>query len=99
MNDLNEFAIQEYIPTILKNRLSVEDNPNKIDYDLGDCFDILTRRPELKGKVNAIMVQNVEHFFNPEQHQQFLMLLLLFEFVLLYLKKNKLKELLHFEVH
>jgi len=41
----------------------------------GNCFDILTQNPALKGKVNAIFVQNVEHFFNPTEHQKFLTLI------------------------
>ncbi len=41
----------------------------------GDCFNIPQNHPGLLGKVDAIFVQNLEHFFNPIQHQEFLNLL------------------------
>lgn len=40
----------------------------------GDCFSILDKHPELKGNVDALYVQNLEHFFNPHMHQQFISL-------------------------
>lgn len=41
----------------------------------GSCFEILHRNPELKNKVDAVYVQNLEHFLNPIQHQQFINLI------------------------
>lgn len=41
----------------------------------GSCFDILRKNPELKGRFNAIYVQNLEHFLNPQEHQLFLELI------------------------
>jgi len=41
----------------------------------GDCFDILNKHPELKGKVDAIYIQHLVHFFNPEKQQLFLKLI------------------------
>ncbi|HBC71685.1 MAG TPA: hypothetical protein DCZ38_02750 [Coxiellaceae bacterium] len=41
----------------------------------GDCFSILEKEPNLKNAVDVIYVQNLEHFFNPNQHQEFLSLL------------------------
>lgn len=41
----------------------------------GNCLEILDEHPELENKVDVIYVQNVEHFFNPVQHQKFLKLI------------------------
>jgi len=41
----------------------------------GSCFDILNSHPELKEKIDVIYGQNVEHFFNPEQHSAYLELI------------------------
>lgn len=40
----------------------------------GSCFESLNKQ-EFRGKFHAIYVQNLEHCFNPIQHQQFLGLL------------------------
>lgn len=41
----------------------------------GNCLEIAEKEPSLIGSVDAIYVQNLEHFFNPIQHQKFLTLL------------------------
>lgn len=47
----------------------------KIKIMPGNCFDILDKHPELKGKIDVIYVQNLEHFLNPIEHQKFLTLI------------------------
>ena len=41
----------------------------------GNCFGILSTHPELKESVDAIYVQNLQHFFNPLQDFMFIELL------------------------
>jgi hypothetical protein len=38
----------------------------------GSCFDIFNSNPELFNAVDVIFVQNMEHFLNPLEHQQFI---------------------------
>lgn len=55
----------------------------RLDFDVseiltivpGDCFDLVTKCPELKEAVDLIYVQQLEHFFNPTQHQEFITLI------------------------
>lgn len=72
----NELSSKMFEPfhSVLQRRLAPEER-EMIQTIPGDCFDILSSHPELAGKVDAIYVQNLEHFFNPEQHQKFIRLL------------------------
>lgn len=40
--------------------------------DCGDCFSFAERHPGLVGKVDAIYIQNFEHFLSPKKHQNLL---------------------------
>ncbi len=70
VNELSQKMLNQ-LDSIVNHRLPIElrEMVHKIP---GDCFGITELHPELVGKVNAIYVQNLEHFFNPVQHQQFL---------------------------
>ena len=72
VNELSQKAV-DGLRVMLSNRLPGE-LAKTVEIDQGDCFDILARQPKLRGSVNAIFVQNLEHFFNPNQHQRFLAL-------------------------
>lgn len=72
-NDLSSEMLNTDFESIMKGRL--KDNQCSMVHKIpGDCFE-LDKRSELVGKVDAIFVQNLEHFFNPEQHQKFIKLL------------------------
>jgi len=57
---------------LIKKYTSNTDLSNTIKILEGDCFSVLK---DLQGKCDAIYVANVEHFFNPKQHEQFLKLI------------------------
>lgn len=42
-----------------------------MSFDTGAVLSILKRHPTLENTVDSIYVQNVEHFLNPTEHQQF----------------------------
>lgn len=74
-NDLSEDVIKENFKIMLPNIFQRLQKPglwSSIEIIPGSCFSILDKHPELVGKVDVIYVQNVEHFFNPVQHQLFL---------------------------
>lgn len=73
VNDLS-IKMMELFDTLINGRL---DNNQKMTIVKipGDCFKILESHPELKGSVNFIVVKNLEHFFNPKQHQAFISLI------------------------
>jgi predicted O-methyltransferase YrrM len=73
-NDISRAALEQF--TAAKGALeSFGADKSVVEVDCGDVFGFLNRHPGLKGKVNAVFMQNVEHFFNPCQHQNFLRLL------------------------
>lgn len=74
VNELSAGAIT-ILNTVLSKRIEDKELAQIVEIDQGDCFSILSRRPDLRGKVHALFVQNLEHFFNPAQHQMFLNLL------------------------
>ncbi len=47
----------------------------QIDIIPGDCFSISESHAHLTGSVDVLYAQNLEHFFNPNQHQEFLNLI------------------------
>ena len=66
LNSDFQTMVENRLPPPLRNML------HKIP---GDCLEIPNKYPDLVGKIDAIYVQNLEHFFNPIQHQDFLRLL------------------------
>lgn len=64
----------ELFDIVAKNRFGDEELKT-IKKIPGDCFEILEKNPDLKGRVDVILVKNLEHFFNPIQHQLFLKLI------------------------
>jgi predicted O-methyltransferase YrrM len=69
VNDLSD-GLMDIFDTMMESRLNKEQQKmmKKIP---GDCFKILKNYPELKASVDVIFVKNLEHFFNPKQHQAF----------------------------
>jgi hypothetical protein len=74
-NDLSTVMLDQEFQMVMNKRLQDKALKESISKLPGDCFNLLTQRPDLKGKFNAIYVQNLEHFFNPIQHQQFISLI------------------------
>jgi hypothetical protein len=60
---------------VIHRNTSMQELKKQIRLISGNCFQLLSIAPTLRGAVDAIYVQNVEHFFNPNQHQLFLGLL------------------------
>lgn len=74
-NELSSIMLNDEFDSVMNARLN-GDNLSQIVHKIpGDCFNISSEHPELIGQVDAIFVQNLEHFFNPVQHQDFLKLL------------------------
>ena len=68
VNDLSEVMLSKFdnvIDDVLTDKLR-----KTIRKVPGDCFNILKDHPELEGNVDAVYVQNYEHYLPPEQHQQ-----------------------------
>ncbi len=74
-NDLSAEMLSKEFQSFIKSRLLGTDLKKHIETVAGDCFQLLDQQPSLRGTVDAIYVQNLEHFFNPIQHQSFLSLL------------------------
>jgi hypothetical protein len=77
-NDLSSVVINSWLVPIITKRyqqLSKPELSNLVTAITGSCFEILDKHPELVNKVDVIYVQNLEHFFNPKQHQKFLKLI------------------------
>jgi SAM-dependent methyltransferase len=47
----------------------------KLEPILGNCFDLLQLKPELKGSVGLLLCNNLLHFFNDKEEEKFLELL------------------------
>jgi hypothetical protein len=75
VNDISFAMLNKEFQSIIKSRLKGTDLENHLKTLPGDCFQILEQHPSLRNKVDVIYVQNLEHFFNPVQHQSFLSLL------------------------
>lgn len=75
VNELNPKLIDSFKTQVVTNYLGKTDLATSIRILPGSCFDILKTHSELKNSCNAIFVANVEHFFNPAEHQKFLTLL------------------------
>lgn len=73
VNELSKKMVRK-IESCLKDKLD-ETLLGKFKILQGDCFDILKNSPELAGTFHVIYCQNLEHFFNPIQHQAFLTLI------------------------
>jgi len=77
VNELSTAAIKEFTtmtPHIFQ-KLQKPELMKSIEIIPGSCFEILTKHPELANQVDVILVQNVEHFLSPMQHQKFLALI------------------------
>jgi len=70
--DLSESMIYGPFKDTISKRLDGTDLKDKLQAKVCDIFDLLTKFPELEGTFDAIYVQNLEHFFNPIKHQEFL---------------------------
>ncbi|QQR53669.1 hypothetical protein IPH25_02265 [bacterium] len=74
INDLSAIEI-ENAKKLINERLNLLNKSiNNIQFDTGSLFEFIKRRPDLIGKVASCYIQNVEHFMNPEEHQQFVTL-------------------------
>lgn len=73
---INELSskMMNFFDALVDDRLG-EEEKKTIKKIPGDCFKILDENPDLLGKVDVILVKNLEHFFNPVQHQLFLKLI------------------------
>ena len=67
VNELSSPMIDLIKTRVISGRLPA-DLQTLLRYAPGSCFDILTDRPELRGTCDAIIVNNLEHFFNPDTH-------------------------------
>ncbi|MGL5784665.1 MAG: hypothetical protein ACRCYZ_04295 [Alphaproteobacteria bacterium] len=76
VNDLNFSAMEQGYDSVINQRLRETPTLKEMLVKLpGNCFDIPQTNPHLLGKVDAIYVQNLDHFFNPEDHQRYMRLL------------------------
>jgi ubiquinone/menaquinone biosynthesis C-methylase UbiE len=71
INDLSEPMLKKSKDLIQKRHLPDSLSKN-IHFLPGNCLTLLDTYPNLKGKVTALYVQFLEHFFTPKEHQQFL---------------------------
>lgn len=69
MNELSQPMIEKCKKSI-ETRKIPENLKQNIKFIPGNYLDIRSTHKELKGKINAIHVQNFEHFLNPKQHQE-----------------------------
>ncbi|MBW8309285.1 MAG: hypothetical protein K0M45_06575 [Candidatus Paracaedibacteraceae bacterium] len=74
-NDLSSLMLDSQFQKMVTNRLQETGLEKYLKTLPGDCFQLLEQHPSLRNKVDAIYVQNLEHFFNPTKHQSFLSLL------------------------
>jgi SAM-dependent methyltransferase len=77
-NDLSSKALNDVLVPLVTHRYHQLGQPELSKFITaipGSCFDILEKYPELVNKVDVIYVQNLEHFFNPKQHEKFLKLI------------------------
>ncbi len=76
VNDLNFSAMERMYDMIIDQRLRETPGLKEMLVMLpGNCFDIPQTNPHLLGKVDAIYVQNLDHFLNPADHQRYMRLL------------------------
>ncbi len=76
-NDLSSKVIKE-LKTNIQETFDALEQPELITSVKtidGSCFNILKNHPELKNKVDVIYVQNLEHFLNPQQHKELILLI------------------------
>lgn len=72
VNELSSEMVKK-INSLMADRLT-DNLKEKTHIIPGSCFDILQKHPELEEKIDALYVQSLEHYLNPDQHQQFLTL-------------------------
>ena len=70
VNDLSALEIKK-AKTLFSETLSILNKKNNAQFDIGSLFNFLKHNPHLKEKVDVCYIQNVEHFMNPLEHQQF----------------------------
>ncbi|MGL4825711.1 MAG: hypothetical protein ACRC4G_05930 [Alphaproteobacteria bacterium] len=76
VNDLNFSAMEQMYDTLINQRLRETPGLKEMLLKLpGNCFDIPQTHPHLLGKMDAIYVQNLDHFLNPVDHQRYMRLL------------------------
>lgn len=64
-NELSSIILNNEFDALMSVRLN-DDNLSQMVHKIpGDCFNIPSEHPKLIGQVDAIFVQNLEHFFNP----------------------------------
>lgn len=74
-NELSSVMLNTDFDTLIEHRCQENGLHHLFQKLPGSCFNIIVEHPELIGQVDAIFAQNLEHFFNPVQHQEFLTLL------------------------
>ncbi|AIK96807.1 hypothetical protein [Candidatus Odyssella acanthamoebae] len=75
VNDLSAEMLNNEFQKLVNSRLGGTALKEHLKILPADCFHLLEQEPSLRNKVDAIYVQNLEHFFNPVQHQLFLSVL------------------------
>lgn len=73
VNDLSNHMLENFM-LLAGMRLEGTELKKRICKISGDCLSVF-KYESFKSKFSAIYVQNVEHFFNPVQHQEFLTLI------------------------
>jgi hypothetical protein len=71
-NDLSHLMLDGPFEAVMRNRLKGANLKQAVVKLPENCLNLLSTHPDFEGKFHAIYVQNVEHFFNPLQHQQFI---------------------------
>ncbi|MGL4371838.1 MAG: hypothetical protein ACRCTK_04205 [Alphaproteobacteria bacterium] len=76
VNDLNFSAMERMYDALINQQLRETPCLKEMLVKLpGNCFDIPQTHPHLLGTVDAIYVQNLDHFLNPADHQRYMRLL------------------------
>jgi len=69
-NELSREMVGKFTGALLDQRFSSKSDLRKnISIVPGDCFRVLS---DLFGIIDAVYVQNLEHYFSPKQHQEFM---------------------------
>jgi SAM-dependent methyltransferase len=72
VNDLSKYETEGAKALFNKGAQLTSFNSENVIFDTGDAAAILERHPDFEGTIDLCYVQNVEHFMNPVEHQNFL---------------------------